>query len=143
MGLLRVPPSARKEELIMGIHTARAFVIGIVTHKPKLTYPKNGGHPTLSFVLEVSEPGNDGKTYKTYVPCEIYGKTAETVAEQLTVGEEVVIDGKLKNRSTSRNGIKIRTLVVWVWTVTRAAHHREEEDAISHFSERRHEHEVE
>jgi single-stranded DNA-binding protein len=81
------------------VHLNKCVLVGRVTSAgPKLTYAENGT-PTCSFWLEVSEPGKDGKLHTAYLPCEIVGKQAEDVAADLSPGDELLIDGKLKYRS--------------------------------------------
>jgi len=76
---------------------------------------------TCSFWLQVDEPGKDGAVYSSYIPVEVTGKNAEDAAEQLHAGDTVLIDGKLKYKSTgTRDGKKTGTIVVSTWFVTKA-----------------------
>lgn len=55
------------------------------------------GTKCASFTLALSEQGQDGKTYTTLIPCEIWGKKAEATGE-LDAGQLVLFEGKLKKR---------------------------------------------
>ena len=55
------------------------------------------GAACASFLLVLYEEGQDGKTYPTLIPVEIWGKRAEQASE-LDAGQLVVVDGKLRKR---------------------------------------------
>ena len=55
------------------------------------------GTPYASFMLVIPEQGQDGKTYSTLVPCEVWGKKAEAAGE-LEPGQLALFEGKLKRR---------------------------------------------
>jgi primosomal replication protein N len=55
------------------------------------------GSPCASFLLVVSEQGQDGKAYPTLIPCECWGKKAEAASE-LEAGALVLFEGKLAKR---------------------------------------------
>jgi single-stranded DNA-binding protein len=51
-------------------------------------------------MLVVSEQGQEGKEYSTLIPCEAWGKRAETAGE-LEAGALVLFEGKLRKRQKS------------------------------------------
>ena len=55
------------------------------------------GTACASFTLVVSEVGQDGKHYDTFVPCEVWGKKAEA-ASAVEAGQCVLFEGKLAKR---------------------------------------------
>ena len=55
------------------------------------------GTAYASFMLAVSEQGQDGKWYSTLVPCEVWGRRSEAASE-LESGQLVVFEGKLKRK---------------------------------------------
>ena len=55
------------------------------------------GTPCASLTLALSEHGQDGKTYTTLIPCEVWGKHAEAASE-LEAGQLVLFEGKLRKR---------------------------------------------
>ena len=55
------------------------------------------GTPCASFMLVVSEQGQDGKAYSTLIPCEVWGRKAEAAGE-LDAGQLVLFEGKLQRR---------------------------------------------
>jgi single-stranded DNA-binding protein len=99
----------------------KATIIGRITSAgPKMAYTQQGT-PMLSFWLEVSERGKDGKVFTSYIPVEITGKLSEDIAESIEAGDELLIDGKLKYRSAgvTKDGKKAGGLVVTSWYVTK------------------------
>jgi single stranded DNA-binding protein len=97
----------------------RVLLVGRVTEAgPKLTYSP-GGSPQCTFTLLLEDPGPDGKRYKLFVPVDVFGKQAEPVAEQINVGDVVLVDGKLKWKSwLDQQGVKQGKLVVLAWAVS-------------------------
>lgn len=57
----------------------------------------NSGSPCASFMLVVTEQGQDGKVYATLIPCEVWGKKAE-VASEVEAGQLVLFEGKVARR---------------------------------------------
>src|SRR5262245_49629058 len=53
------------------------------------------GAPCASFMLMVSEQGQDGQVHRTLVGCECWGRRAEAAGE-LDAGQLVLFEGKLK-----------------------------------------------
>ena len=64
----------------------------------KLTYTQQA-KPQLSFSLVCEEPGRDGYTFKTFVPCVVVGPQAEVLAERLEPNDMVLLEGKLSYRA--------------------------------------------
>jgi single-stranded DNA-binding protein len=84
----------------------------------KLTYSERGT-PEVRWTLILEETGPEGQTFKTFIPCHSFGKSAEAIAEQIDPGDWVLIaDGKLKVRQwTNQAGEKERRLEVLTWAV--------------------------
>jgi single-stranded DNA-binding protein len=55
------------------------------------------GTACASFMLVITEEGQEGKWYSTLVPCEVWGKKAEAASE-LEPGTLVLFEGKLKRQ---------------------------------------------
>jgi single-stranded DNA-binding protein len=55
------------------------------------------GTPCASFVLVLSEQGQDNKVHPIYVECEVWGKRAEAASE-LEAGQLALFEGKLAKR---------------------------------------------
>jgi single-stranded DNA-binding protein len=55
------------------------------------------GTPCASFMLIITEQGQDGKEHQIYIPCECWGKKAEAAGE-LEAGQLVLFDGRLRKR---------------------------------------------
>jgi single-stranded DNA-binding protein len=84
---------------------------------PALRYAENGT-PVCSFVLEVDEL-SQGKTFTTWIPCEISGKNAEQTAGEVEAGDILQISGKWKYKSTvdQKSGVKVSKSVVSSWGI--------------------------
>jgi single-strand DNA-binding protein len=97
----------------------KVLLLGTVTDEgPRLTYAEHGT-PQCSFMLLVAEPGKEGATFKLYVPVDIFGDRAESVAETIQNGDVVLVDGKLRWRSwiDKKTGQKEGKLAVLAWSV--------------------------
>ncbi len=62
----------------------------------EVRYAPNGT-PCASFMLVVTEQGQDGKEHATYVDCECWGRKAEAAGE-LEAGQLGLFEGKLRKR---------------------------------------------
>jgi single-stranded DNA-binding protein len=61
------------------------------------------GAACASFMLVVSEQGQDGKEHATLIPCEVWGKRAEAASE-LEAGQLALFEGKLAKRRKGEQG---------------------------------------
>lgn len=83
----------------------------------KLTYGERGT-PQCSFTLIVHEEAAEGKTFRLFVPVDVFGKAAEATAEKVTEGDSALIDGKLRWRSwIDKKGERQGKLAVLAWQV--------------------------
>lgn len=65
----------------------------------------------------MEEPGPAGATFRLFVPCCAYGKTAEAIGDAVNAGDVLFVEGKLKYRSWSdKAGTKQGRLEAMVWT---------------------------
>jgi len=55
------------------------------------------GTPYASFLLVVTEQGQDGKDHATLIPCEVWGRKAEAAGD-CDAAQLVLFEGKLKKR---------------------------------------------
>jgi single-stranded DNA-binding protein len=100
------------------MHLNSCTMIGRISAKsPSLRYPESGA-PFCSFVLEVDEL-SQGKVYTTWIPIEIVGKHAEQTSMDLEAGDEVLVSGKWKYKSTvdQKSGVKMSKPVVSTWGI--------------------------
>jgi single-stranded DNA-binding protein len=97
----------------------KVLLVGEVTEAgPKISW-NDAGAPCTTFTLQIEEAGRDSKSYKLFIPVEVFSTHAEWVAEHLHAGDPVVIDGKLKWRSSlDKQGVKSGKLVVLGWQVS-------------------------
>ena len=94
----------------------KVLLVGDVTDAgPKISW-NEAGSPCTTFTLLLEEAGKEGQTFKLFVPVEVWGKHAEWVAETIAAGMAVLIDGRLKWRSSvDRQGQKQGRLIVTAW----------------------------
>lgn len=75
-----------------------------------------GGLPILSISVAVNDRRKDSegnwKDFPNFVDCVLFGKRAEAVAQYLTKGSKVAIDGKLRWSSWEKDGQKRSKLEV-------------------------------
>jgi single-stranded DNA-binding protein len=91
----------------------RVILCGMVgKYGVELKYATSGT-PCASFMLIVGELGTDGKSYETYVPCEVWGKKAEAASE-VEAGALVLFEGKIARRKRGEQW----ELVVSGWELT-------------------------
>jgi primosomal replication protein N len=91
-----VQPSLGKEARVMGGVNRVVLVGAIGKYGIEVKYSTNGS-PYASFMLVVTEQGQDGKDHPTLIPCEVWGKKAENASE-LDAGQCVVFEGTLRKR---------------------------------------------
>jgi single-stranded DNA-binding protein len=73
----------------------RCTLLGVVSrHGVEVSY-SGQGTARASFMLVVSEQGNDGREHQLWQPVEIWGKKAEPLGE-LDPGAWVLVEGKLR-----------------------------------------------
>lgn len=70
------------------------------------------GTQLVTFTVRLDESGKDNAVFKTYIPVECYGRTAERAADG-GAGDVLGIEGKLKWKSyVDKHGEKRSTLCV-------------------------------
>jgi len=100
------------------LHLNSVQLIGRVGKtRPSLSYASSGV-TSLSFTLEVDELSKAGEVFTLYLPIEIWGQ-AEAAAETLEVGDEVMLSGRLKYRSTvdQKTQTKVSKLCISSWGI--------------------------
>jgi hypothetical protein len=94
-----------KEQAMGGI--ARCTIVGCIgKYGVEVRYATSGA-PCASFTLVVREVGQDGKMHELYVPCEVWGRKAESISE-LEAGQLALFEGKLAKRKKGEQ---------WDWVV--------------------------
>ena len=84
----------------------KIILLGRLTKNPELRYTSTGKN-VVQFVLAVNRPFQNaqGQTEADFIPCQIWGKTAETLANSVTKGQRLLVEGRLQNRSyTAKDG---------------------------------------
>jgi single-stranded DNA-binding protein len=100
------------------MHLNSCTMIGCVSSKGAALRSTESGAPFCSFVLEVDEL-SQGKVYTTWIPIEIVGKHAEQTSMDLEAGDEVLVSGKWKYKSTvdQKSGVKMSKPMVSTWGI--------------------------
>jgi single-strand DNA-binding protein len=86
----------------------KVILIGRLTADPNLRYTQNGT-PVTTFTLAVDKPfvGEDGKRGADFINIVAWRKLAEVVAQNITKGRLVAVEGRLQIRSyDDQNGIR-------------------------------------
>lgn len=77
----------------------RIVLIGRLTKDPELRYTQNGT-AVCNFTLAVNRAYvRDGEQEADFVPCQVWGKIAESSAKYLAKGRQAAVDGRLQIRS--------------------------------------------
>ena len=90
------------------------FLVGDITRDPEVSF-SDSGTACARTTLCVTED-RDGMAWKTYVPVECWGKSAEVLGD-LPKGTTVFLRGKLKWRTLTKDGKKDGRLEVASWSV--------------------------
>lgn len=93
-------------------------ITGNLTRDPELRQTQ-GGTPILSFGVAVNDKRKNQQTgewedYPNFVDCIVFGLRAEKLAQFMTKGMKVAIEGKLHYSSWEREGQKRSKLEVFV-----------------------------
>ena len=86
----------------------KVILIGRLTADPNLRYTQNGT-PVTTFTLAVDKPfaDEDGKRGADFINIVAWRKLAEVVAQNITKGRLVAVEGRLQIRSyNDQNGIR-------------------------------------
>lgn len=77
----------------------RIVLIGRLTKEPELRYTQSGT-AVCNFTLAVNRAFvRDGEQEADFVPCQVWGKSAENCAKYLAKGRQAAVDGRLQIRS--------------------------------------------
>lgn len=77
----------------------RIVLIGRLTKDPELRYTQSGT-AVCNFTLAVNRAYvRDGEQEADFVPCQVWGKSAENCAKYLAKGRQAAVDGRLQIRS--------------------------------------------
>ena len=97
----------------------KVILVGNLTRDPELRYtPKGSAVAKIGLAVNrvwTSEAG-EKKEEVTFVDCDAFGKTAETMAKYLSKGKQVLIEGRLKldqweDKQTSQKRSKLGVVV--------------------------------
>lgn len=97
----------------------RVFLMGNLTRDPELRHTP-GNQPVANLGLAVNRrwrsPDGEMREETTFIDCEAWGKTAETLCKYLRKGRPVFIEGRLKldqweDKETGKKQSKLRVVV--------------------------------
>jgi single-stranded DNA-binding protein len=91
----------------------------VVDSGPKISWNESGA-PCTTFIVQLQEVGKDNRTFRLFILVEVWGKQhAEWCAETIASGMTVLVDGRLKWKSSiDRQGQKQGKLIVSAWSVS-------------------------
>lgn len=98
-------------------------LVGRLERDPYVKFDNDSGQAKCRATLRLEESGSTGMLYKTYVPLEAFGRTAEGLGEQ-HAGALVAVTGKIVwQKYTAKDGTEKSSLAVLVnrYTVLQAA----------------------
>ena len=88
----------------------KVHLIGNITRDPELRYTQSG-KAVCTFSIAVDDGyGENKKAY--FFPVVVWGKTAETIGNNLHKGSKVAVNGKITTSSYEKNGQKVYTTEV-------------------------------
>lgn len=78
----------------------RIILLGRLTRDPEVRYTQNGKVVT-QFTLAVDRPfiNQEGQKEADFIPVVIWGKQAETIGNNISKGQRVLVEGRLQIRS--------------------------------------------
>ena len=96
----------------------KVIIIGKVADL-KVTFDADG-KPQTSFTLRYEQEYGEGKTAKLFVPVDAAPSRAESIAEAISDGDRVLVDGALKWKSwvDKKTGEKQGKLAGLAWSVS-------------------------
>lgn len=91
----------------------KVVLVGRLTKDPQLTFTAGSGKAVSKFTLAITRKFNKEET--DFINCVAFGKTAETIANYLTKGRQVAIEGSIRTGSyETQDGTKRYTTDVAV-----------------------------
>lgn len=96
----------------------KVVLIGRLCADPELRFAPGSGTAVSNFRLAVNRPKNkDGEVKVDFINCVAFGKRAETIAQYLTKGKQLAIEGNIRTGSYDhKDGYKVYTTDVYVET---------------------------
>ena len=97
----------------------RFFVVGRLTRDCELRYT-DSGTPLCKFAIAVNESRKKGDGYEdetSFFDCTLWGKMGESLSKYLTKGQQVALDGRLKQNRWEQDGKQMSKIVLNVENV--------------------------
>ena len=81
--------------------------IGRLTRDPNVKYTQSG-KAYASFTLAIDRRrSTDGKHQVDFIQCVAWEKTAEVIAQYVSKGQTIAVDGRIQTRSYDKDGRKV------------------------------------
>jgi hypothetical protein len=96
-GFIKWLPKMMLKETSMIANVNRVVLLGTIGKYGMEMRYSNNGTGCASFMLAVTEHGQDGKDHATLIPCECWGKRSAE-ASDLKAGQLVLFEGRLRRR---------------------------------------------
>lgn len=79
----------------------KMILVGNVSNDPKVRKTKKGDHNFTTFSVAV----NDGRDHTNFFPVVVFGKLGNTIAQHVTKGQQVLVEGSLLMNEKGRCNI--------------------------------------
>ena len=84
----------------------KVIVIGRLVKDPELKYAPSSGTAICNFNVAVNRYRKE-KEVTSFIPCTVFGKQAENLAQYMSKGRQIAIEGNIKTGSyTAKDGTK-------------------------------------
>ena len=85
----------------------RITVIGRVVQKPEVKFGADSGSSVAKILVEADRPAKaDGSKEKDRIPVIAWGRSADYIAENLSEGSVVIVEGRIEIRTVEDSGQK-------------------------------------
>lgn len=81
----------------------KTILIGRLTKDPDLRFAAGSGKAVTRFSLAINRPMK--KDEVDFINCIAFGKTGETIAQYMTKGSQIALEGRIQTGSYEKDGI--------------------------------------
>jgi single-stranded DNA-binding protein len=95
------------------VHINRVLLLGTLASDPAVSFAA-GGSQQVTFTIMVTKHGQADHVFRTFIPCQAYGRSAEKIGD-LQKGDVVMVEGEISWRKATDD--KPAGLAVFVQSV--------------------------
>ncbi|KGK88011.1 single-stranded DNA-binding protein [Clostridium sp. HMP27] len=87
----------------------KVILIGRLTKDPELKFTPGEGKAVTTFTIAIDRrTGKDGKKEADFIPCVVWGKQAEIIANYSGKGKQICVSGRIQTRNyDNKEGKKV------------------------------------